>query len=73
MRNGLSHTLYQTKKYTNCQIYDVFGIFGIIPENIANNKSGTLMSNAGPGQYDVTALDYFGHINKNKMRNLYNL
>ena len=45
MRNGLSHTLYQIKKYKNCQIYDLFGIFGIIPENIANNKSGTLMLN----------------------------
>ena len=41
--NGLSHTLYQIKKYKNWQIYDMFGIFGIFLENIANNKSGTLM------------------------------
>ena len=38
--NGLSHILYQIKKYKNYQIYDMFGIFGIISENIVNNKSG---------------------------------
>ena len=40
MLNWLSHRVYQMKKTKNRQIYEMFGIFGIISEKIINNKSG---------------------------------